>query len=140
MLRLVAGAIAVLIIVGCLLACLKELNFTFGGKTASGTVVSTMEEFAGFNEDQATGTTPRFRYLVHYRFAADNEQYRGNQYLDQNLFSTGDLVEIQYIKNSPDRNRIRVFSVQLTSVVFIGVSFVLAVAILGWAAKKPRDT
>ena len=48
-----------------------DLHFVLRGKTAIATIESSSKEFAGFSNDDVTGTQPTYRYRITYSFDAN---------------------------------------------------------------------
>ena len=115
---------------------INELYYFLRGKTAIAKIESASKEFAGFSNDDVTGTQPTYRYRVTYWFDADGTRQHGEAKSDK-LTAQAKTVPVQYIENVPKRHRFLTPSFQALRLVYwIGFALSVILCVHGWIQNR----
>ena len=117
-----------------------DLHFVLRGKTAIATIESSSKEFAGFSNDDVTGTQPTYRYRITYSFDANGTHQRGERTSDA-LTARAKTVPVQYIENAPKRHRFLTPSIQCLRLVYwIGLTLSVMLCVLDHESDESTRT
>lgn len=84
----------------------NEYRYARQGKTVDGRVTLVTKEFARFANSDRQGMRPIYRYRCDYRYAIDGDVRQGEFTTESGGVREGDVVTVQYIPGSPDRDRV----------------------------------
>jgi|GEM_PF-4135738 len=120
-------------LVGC---GVLDVYFNLRGKTAIATIESATKEFAGFSNDEVSGTQPQYRYRITYSFDAEGTLQSGET-TSGVVNARAKTIPVQYIPNAPKRHRFLTPSFQyLRFAYWIGFTLTLIFCVSGWIENR----
>lgn len=83
-----------------------DIQYAYNGRVVDGNITSCSQEFAGFTNDNVSGTKPKYRYHITYSYDIDGVMQHGESATMSPGLTKRTSIPIQYMLGNPETHRV----------------------------------